>query len=212
MKLILDHVFILTDEFAHVADALVSLGLKESFSRDHSGQGTSNRRFEFSNSMLEFLWVRDSDEAENGPARDLQFPKRASESAASPFGIILCSAYTQSEFLPYPGWAYQPDYFKPPMAFHIGNNSTKLDEPLCIFAPFIKPKENKPETGLFQSISNVTIQIATTVLSPEMQAASKACGLTIRTGKEHLMEIVLDNNRLSKHQDFRPNIPLIVHW
>ncbi len=52
MNLELDHTFILVKPEAKVADLLLSLGMEESFSREHQGQGTSNRRFEFSNGML----------------------------------------------------------------------------------------------------------------------------------------------------------------
>ena len=43
MNLELDHFFILTDPGAEVGDLLSSLGIEESFGRDHEGQGTSNR-------------------------------------------------------------------------------------------------------------------------------------------------------------------------
>jgi len=60
MTLELDHFFVVVDPKGKVADLLVALGMEESFSRGHPGQGTSNRRFELSNSMFEFLWVRDN--------------------------------------------------------------------------------------------------------------------------------------------------------
>lgn len=72
MKLELDHLFILTDCPQEAGDALLELGLAESFRRDHKGQGTSNRRFVFSNGMLELLYIRDKEEACSGPARDLR--------------------------------------------------------------------------------------------------------------------------------------------
>tara|TARA_R110002167_G_scaffold316050_1_gene521602 strand:+ start:15648 stop:15974 length:327 start_codon:yes stop_codon:yes gene_type:complete len=68
--------FILTDKPKEAGDLLVSMGLEESFSRDHKGQGTSNRRFGFSNGMLEILYVRDSEESNNGPAKNLRFSER----------------------------------------------------------------------------------------------------------------------------------------
>ncbi len=48
MKLELDHFFILVEPEAKVAELLIELGLEESFSRVHPGQGTSNRCFNFS--------------------------------------------------------------------------------------------------------------------------------------------------------------------
>ena len=45
MNLEIDHVFILVEPGAKVADRLLPLGFEESFGRDHPGQGTFNRRF-----------------------------------------------------------------------------------------------------------------------------------------------------------------------
>jgi hypothetical protein len=131
MNMELDNVFILVEPEAKVADLLISLGMEEGFRRDHKGQGTSNRRFELSNGMLEFLWVRDAQEAINGPGRDLIFPQRAVNPTASPFGVILHRKDNSNLEMPFTGWQYQPDYFKPPMSFHVGMNSSDLLEPLC---------------------------------------------------------------------------------
>lgn len=49
-------------------ELLISMELEESVRRDHKGLGTSNRRFAFSNGMLEILYLRDREEAINGPA------------------------------------------------------------------------------------------------------------------------------------------------
>ena len=50
----------------NLVDFLLKLGMKEGASRDHPGRGTTNRRFEFSNSMFEIIWVRDKNESYQG--------------------------------------------------------------------------------------------------------------------------------------------------
>ena len=212
MNLELDHIFILVKPEAKDADLLLSIGMVESFSRDHKGQGTSNRRFEFSNGMLEFLWVRDSEEAMNGPARDLQFPNRADSQTSSPFGIILNRKDDTFLELPFSGWQYQPDYFKPPMAFHMGMNSSNLLEPLCIYAPFITPCVRKVEQGTFKSLSRVKVYTTVEKPSDVLTEVHKADRLSISYGEQHLMEITLDDHKLGLSKDFRPEIPLIIHW
>ena len=77
MNLELDHVFILVEPEAEVADLLLAQGIREGRGNKHPGQGTSNRRFYFSNGMLEFLWIHDAEEALNGSGRDLCLPERA---------------------------------------------------------------------------------------------------------------------------------------
>lgn len=216
MNLELDHVFILTKPKAKVADLLLELGFEESFSRDHLGQGTSNRRFVFSNGMLEFLWVRDEAEANNGPAKNLNFPAR-SKPNATPFGIVLTRKDNDSLTMPFSGWAYEPDYFKPPhtpkqLAFHIGENSTDLNEPLCIYVPFIEPKQRTIEKGTFKSISHVKVFTKNTEISTTLKVVDNADRLSIASGTEDLMEITFDDHKQNNSHDFRPHIPLVIHW
>jgi len=212
MKLELDHVFILVEPGAEVADLLLELGIKESFSREHPGQGTSNRRFEFSNGMLEFLFVRNSKEAQNGPGKDLLFTERTENKKASPFGIILTRKDNSDLDMPFSGWSYQPDYFPSPMAFHVGTNSEKLNEPLCFYIPFIEPQERNIKKGKFKSISHVKIYTTADQLSDVLAVADNADRLSIECGNEHLMEITFDEKKLGLSKDFRPYLPLIVHW
>lgn len=212
MNLELDHIFILVKPEAKVANLLLSLGMVESFSREHQGQGTSNRRFEFSNGMLEFLWVRDSVEAMSGPARDLLFPERAESQISSPFGIILNRKDNTFVDMPFAGWKYQPDYFKPPMAFHVGMNSSNLLEPLCIYVPFIEPCVREVEEGIFKSLSNVKVYTTVEKPSDVLAEVHKADRLSLAYGDQHFMEVTLDENKRGLSKDFRPDIPLIIHW
>jgi hypothetical protein len=237
LKLTLDHFFILVEPEAKVANLLLELGLEESFSRDHPGQGTSNRCFSFSNSKLELLWLRDEEEANNGPAKNLQFPQRSTNKDASPFGLIFKRAATLIDnekdsnkkesgdlAMPFNGWRYQPDYFPAPMAFHVGDNSENLIEPLCIYVPFMEPVEKAVdlviEKGKFKSISHVHIHVPAESLSPELLIASQSEGLSVECGAKHLMELTFAdaNNDASKKKvsgsskDLRPDLPLIVHW
>ena len=121
MNLELHHFFILTEPEAKAADLLLDLGILEGTRNTHEGQGTSNRRFNFSNGTLEFLWVHDPDEASNGPGRDMHLFDRTRKQTASPFGIMLNRKDNVSLDMPFNGWKYQPDYFEPPRSFHIGS-------------------------------------------------------------------------------------------
>lgn len=214
MNLELDHFFILVEPGAQVAELLLAMGLEEGASNRHEGQGTSNRRFYFSNRMLEFLWVHDEDEALNGPGRELRFPQRCNDAAASPFGVILHRTDNQGVSMPFDGWAYQPDYFPPPRAFHVGANSRNLLEPLCFYVPFWEPKPvaPAPEKGTFKSISHVKIWVPSAPLSGVLNVANNADGLSIAHGEEHLMEVTFDNGVQGFSKDLRPAVPLILRW
>ena len=212
MSIELDHCFILVESEAKAADLLVSLGMEESFGRKHEGQGTSNRRFQFSNGMLEFLWLRDADEATNGPGRNLLIPERVNNPTASPFGVILHRKDNIDVGMPFDGWKYQPDYFDASWAFHVGRNSSNLREPLCIYVPFIEPCIRKTEEGIFKSISQVKIYTQEKSMSSVLSVAATADRLSIDSDDQHLMEITFDDNRCGMSKDLRPDIPLIVYW
>ncbi|MEM9217264.1 MAG: VOC family protein [Cyanobacteria bacterium P01_F01_bin.150] len=212
MTMILDHVFILVEPTAKVADRLIEHGFQEGPRNTHPGQGTANRRFYFANGMLEFIWVHDADEARNGPGRNLHFAERADDLTASPFGIIFVPDHTSSD-MPFPGWHYQPAYFSPPRGFHVGANSHNIAEPLCFYFPFHGPGVPKPQPSRNpQTISEVIISTPSTDTEKVLELASQADRLSIRPGQEHLMEITLDHHAHERTQDFRPAIPLVLHW
>ena len=212
MNLELDHFFIIVEPGARVAERLISLGLTEGSPNTHQGQGTTSRRFYFSNSMLELLWVHDAAEAAGGPVQELFFPERAADPTASPFGVILHRTDNSSLEMPFPGWEYQPEYFDPPWAFHVGANSSNLLEPLCIYVPFVEPRKRTLESGKFRAISEVLITTPSKPLSDVLGIAGAAAGLTIEHGTEHLMEISFDGRREGRSSDLRPDLPIIVHW
>src|SRR5918993_3872640 len=93
MELELDHLFVCTDPGAPEAERLISLGVREAPANNHPGQGTANRRFAFSNAMIELLWVHDPAEAQSqATARTLLWERwsRRSEGCC-PFGICVRS-------------------------------------------------------------------------------------------------------------------------
>lgn len=213
MKMTLDHFFILVEPEAKVADRLLEHGFREGPRNTHPGQGTANRRFYFANGMLEFIWVKDADEARNGPGRKLHFSERAEDPTSSPFGIIFVPCDNTSPNMPFPGWQYQPDYFPPSRGFHVGANSHNIAEPLCFYFPFHDPGVPKPQPNRnLQTVSEVIISTTSTDTEGVLELASQADRLSIRSGKEHLMDITLDHHNLGRTEDYRPALPLILRW
>ena len=167
--------------------------------------------------MLELIWVRDAAEAVNGSGQNMCFRERATEATASPFGVILRqkdSSSLESSEMPFNGWTYQPIYFAPPKAFHVGANSQNISEPLCIYVPFSLPQSSidKGEINTSFAITNVCIHTPSANKNEVLNAVNKADRLSIQHGKEHLMKIVLNGREMAKVADFRPEIPLIMYW
>ena len=214
MNLELDHFFILVEPKAAVADILVAMGMQEGAANIHKGQGTSNRRFYFSNAMLEFLWVHDEDEAVNGPARELRLLERSKNAQASPFGLIMCRKNNNNLNMPFAGWKYQADYFAAPNAFHIGANSNNIAEPLCIYVPFMEPKISNQESHSveFSYITNVQVHTPAETLSDVLKVSSSADRVSITQAAPHLLELTFNNQLMGCTKDCRPEIPLIIHW
>lgn len=214
MNLELHHFFILVKPGGEVADLLSAIGMQEGTRNKHEGQGTSNRRFNFSNSTLELLWVHDEEEAKNGPGKDMRLAERARDTDASPFGIIFNRKDDKTLQMPFEGWKYEPLYFQPPWAFHIGSNSKNIKEPLCVYMPFIEPTMPKglDENDLFKVVSEVVVHSPCEYLSDVIHEVNNADRLSVKKGDEHLMEISFNENREGLSHDFRPNIPLIISW
>ncbi|MDH5324214.1 MAG: VOC family protein [Gammaproteobacteria bacterium] len=229
MKLELDHFFILVKPGAQVADRLINLGMHEGSPNRHPGQGTANRRFFFpGGGALELLYICDEQEALNGPGRDLNLVQRSRDPLASPFGIVVRRCDNQydnhSQALPFAGWSYQPDYFKPPMAFHVGENSPLLQEPLCIYLPFKDPdkthaleekmfsREDLETRDEFNTISHITTTCTAVTFSPVLQQLQTAKGISLECGKTHHMEIRFDDFAQKITRDLRPELPLTLCW
>lgn len=212
MKLELDHLFILTASPKEAGDCLVDLGLKESFSRDHKGQGTSNRRFEFANGMLELLYIRDEHESRTGPASRLHLADRVTTADASPFGLILTKLNHTENSLPFDGWAYQPDYFPAPNAFHVGDNAELFDEPLCIYVPFMGPVTRGIKIGGFSRLTHVEIGVPGHKWSDALKITGRADRVTVSNNDVQLATITLDDGKHGLCKDLRPQLPVIVKW
>ncbi len=214
MPLELDHCFILVSPGAPEAARLIELGLIEGPGNRHPGQGSANRRFFFADGMLELLWLHDPVEARRGPGRDLRLVERAGDPPASPFGLILRDDGPTDSAPPFDGWTYQPDYFEPPQAFHVGANSADLREPLCIFAPFrlpppaIEPARVNRELRI-ERVRVTTLATPGSAVLARLEAVER---LEIVYGQPHLLELGLAGAGSRAPVDLRPALPLRLHW
>jgi len=212
----LHHVFILVGNKALIADRLQEIGLEEGVNRVHKGQGTANRKFNFSNGTLEFLYIHDEKEATTGAGKNLLLAERLKEPSASPFGVIVSpvtAKETHNHDNPFDGWTYQPDYFSPPWAFHVGENSSNIREPICFYMPQFATDQQPNQTSdqKFSLISHIRI-VTPSPLSNVLQRLNAIKRLTFESGDSHHMEIIFDNGKENGSKDFRPGIPLTFIW
>ncbi len=213
MTIELDHFFILTEPGAPHADLLSAIGLNEGTRNDHPGQGTANRRFFFPNTALEFIFVRDANDAANGRGSRLRILDRYESFNASPFGLIV-RATGDSVDVPFPGWRYCPEYFRSDQCFHVGENSDLLEEPLCIYMPSNLPL---PDTQLRLANPHMTVtelRISVPVARPSLTLAAVAdCErISLRLGEPHQLELVFNEAEEGKISDMTPDLPLVIRW
>lgn len=208
-----DHFFILTEPGAPQADLLSAAGLREGEPNRHPGQGTANRRFFFANSMLELLYVCDEAEATQGPGKRLRIAERVSNPEASPFGVVVreCADPGSQRF---PGWKYVPDYLPDHGFLRIGSNSEILAEPLCMALPpgFPKTPGKPPQRSAFAHLTGLFISLPVTRFSAALKTVARAHPLMFRPGEPHRMELIFDHAAHGRKADFRPQLPLLIHW
>ncbi len=213
MSFELDHFSVLTEPGAPAADRLIDLGMVEGTSNRHQGQGTANRRFFFSDAMLELLYVENGKEAQEGPAGGLGTVQRLAEARASPFGLVF-KEREDSDAAPFSGWRYFPDYFNGDQCLVVGNNSDLLEEPLCVLMPKGLPAytgktcSNTP----FTRVTAVSISLPLREVSPTLEAIATSGRVSLNLNKPHLMEVVFNEATERQTSDLRPSLPLLIRW
>jgi len=206
----LDHFFVLTEPGAPLADKLIAGGLREGEPNTHPGQGTSNRRFFFTNSMLELLWLYDRAEAISGPGKRMRIAERAASVDASPFGLVFRPTEETNSKMPFAGWKYEPDYLGAPKFLHVGANSENLVEPLLIFIPFLAASVTHSAAADNGTVNSLRISAPLDESSIELSAAAGARDVSFELGAPHLLEVYCDGAK-SGSIDLRPSLPLVVY-
>ena len=94
----------------------------------------------------------------------------------------------------------------------MGANSQNIAEPLCFYFPFKEPgvPTHQPIRNP-QTITKVMISTPTDI-EGVLEIVSQADRLSMQSTSEHLMEITLDHHALGHTKDYRPVIPLLLHW
>jgi hypothetical protein len=224
----LDHFFICVARGGPEAGGLREFGLVEGSPNQHPGQGTANRRFFFHNAFLELLWVVDQAEAQSPLVERTRLWDRWSRrgQGASPIGICFRSARAhgteQTHKPPFATWQYRPPYLPAPLAIEMGVNSQLSGEPLLFFTSFGR-RADGDEPARRQPIEHpagmrliTRLQVAGPpheLASAELRAAELECpSLSIAWGCDELVEVGFDGETVGKSHDFRPELPLVLHW
>jgi len=183
------------------------------------------------------IFVYDQNElVENNEKNNaLDFTERANfeKNGASPFSVALKIKDYDIEKIPFEKIRYHQDWMEGNVNIYSAKNSkTNLKEPsIFVVYPEIESErfetlsdlKNIPDAYAFarefykhpngaQKVSEIIITSSDLNLNSEtIKAINKIDNLTVKSGKEHLMELHFDNNIQGKSFDLRPDLPLIIY-
>jgi len=214
MTIYLDHLFILCRAGAPEAQNLIELGWVEGNANVHPGQGTANRRFFLPEFTIELLYISDAEEAANGAGRALGLPNRSGNSIASPFGLVARLA--DKDVTPaFPNWRYTPDYFNGAMSFLVGENSSVLEEPLCIcMPPELPPRSSVPHEyqNPAWNLSDVNLSVPVKNPTESLSHFASMDKVSIEYGSQHGVTLVFNKGAAGQVVDLSPGLPLSVRY
>jgi hypothetical protein len=216
MPIELDHLFLCTVPGAPEAEKLIRFGLHEGPPNQHPGQGTANRRFAFTNAMIELIWMNDAAEAQSQTTRRTMLWERWSgrETKASPFGICLRPTNSHDTEPPFPAWEYRPAYLPDPLVMHIGEAG--IEEPMWVYLNFMRRAAREAwfvehPIGI-REMTGLTLTTSVPLRSAASQSVVENGILSTREGENPLLEIEFDNKRRKQTRDFRPHLPLVFQF
>ncbi len=235
-----DHFNIWVENPIKTKEKLTEIGftsVPDSLSQIHKGQGTAGRYFNFLNGYLELIFVYDKNELEKNNEKnyDLDFTKRADfkKNGASPFSLALKVKDYKTGKIPFEKVSYHQDWMEENVNIYSAKNSkTNLNEPsIFVVYPEIESERfetltelnNIPEEYALwrefykhpngaQKITDIVITSRGLNLNTEtIKAVNGIENLTVKSGKEHLMEVHFDNDIQGESFDLRPELPLIIY-
>lgn len=215
MTLYLDHAFIICGAGAPEVEALTGRGFVEGSGNVHPGQGTANRRFVFSNFILELLWVVDPTEAATDAVRSTGLWERWSKQGegASRYGIVYGGATAQGIPPPFATESYYPAYLPPSRSIEIVQGLS-LDEPAIFWIPSLsadraRPTEPMDHGAPVRDICRLAIGLPrAAALSHTARRVRDAALLDFFNAPSPVLEVHLPSAQETSI-DCRPDLPLV---
>jgi hypothetical protein len=210
----LDHVFVCTSDRTGAFEALIAAGLSPGPRRVHHGQGTANDCFYFDNAYLELLWMNDEVEIRSPAVRPLCLWERIHwrQTGACPFGMA---------FRPLDGfdpaklrtWPYTAAYLAAGQSIPILSPRDSAAQALVFLSMNPLPPSSYGNAGGAHLIHRGQARRITCVAHTPIAEgdANVAASGGQGGGVTPLMILELDGG-LGEVSDFRPILPLEIHW
>lgn len=191
------HLFMMVSPGAPERLALEAVGLRESFRREHPGQGTCNVCYCFENAYLELLWVTDPQALRSAVIAPTGLSQRAAwrSGGASPFGVGLRRGQGG---LTVPTWDFAPPYLPPGLTIPVARASDDLCQPFVFLSPGgTRPDQwsdgrsgQRQQTAGLTDIAGAELTVAG-VPAPDLTALLAPAGIRLRQGPAPALRITL---------------------
>lgn len=220
MSLSLDHVFICPENPVAAERLLADFGLRFSRRGIHRGQGTAGCYAFFDNAYLELLWRHDEDELQSEVVRPVGLWQRVRwrESGASPFGIAF---RPENREIPVETWPYEAPFLPAGANIPIVTPRFRWQEPLTFIslvsqAPESLPPERRPPLdhgGRHHRLTAVMVCVPEALeISVGLRTLCNLGIISLKSAGEHHLELEWDGAKCGESHDFRPTLPLVLHW
>jgi len=208
----IDHAFVCTAAGAPAAGRLIDFGLAEGAPNRHPGQGTANRRFFFDNFMLEFLWVENPEEAQSAQTCRTRLWERwsAPGGAVCPFGFILAPAAEAEEACPFRSWRYAPPTM-PGLDLAIAAD-TDLGEPMWCYMQAVRPRPPVSHPAGLRALTALRLAGPAPGRTSVTTAMARQNVISLVARDAYSLELEFDCAQQKSRADFRPALPLILHY
>jgi hypothetical protein len=154
----LDHIFLFVDDL-EAAEALGrSIGLTETYRRNHAGQGTANICYCFENAFLELLFLTEASDASSPAIARTGLLQRAGWRQLGTCPIGIAWRLDQQETSPsFATWPFRPPYLRETMHIPVAVESDDLAAPLLFQSPGTEPPAEWPpeRRGMLQKASGL---------------------------------------------------------
>jgi len=133
---VIDHIIMFVEADGLEIGRMASLGLVETYRRNHHGQGTQNVCYCFDNLFLELLWVNDGDAARSQVIKRARIYERSlwRTNGACPFGIAWRRSFDGPAFT-IPTWEFTPPYLPMGLSIPVATESDDPRQPLMFESP-----------------------------------------------------------------------------
>jgi hypothetical protein len=206
--MLLDHCYICVEDPTMAEQLLTDFGLQFTLHAEHPGQGTRNACAFFENAYFELLICVDANLLESPVVGPLGLRERFDWrcSGASPFGVAFRGASSGLETWPYHA-PFLPDGLHLPIATPTG----RPDLPMIFLIPPHLPIQLRSATAHRGAPRNLT---RLDIYGPRMPADLVPANavLAAHTAPSHHLQMQWDHGIEGRSHDFRPALPLTIHW